>query len=193
MARQQAQDKQNTAAEAAAAATLAVAAVAPDVRAAIAASKYDRATRIEAIKAEATANRDKAVADAHDLEVRLSTQNDSLRNDIMSVISHNAKMAQEQRQVDSDAAGRRMDEQSAHLKDMFQAIKGMQETAAAAAQQQQAMTAAIERLVAAAPTPKRDPQKAPRVSSANSVAAAVAVVENAKAMTDSGTHAPAGM
>ena len=204
IAKQHAGDKQGTAAEAAAAATLAVAAVAPDVRAAIAASKdaaaaaaataaADWATRIEAIKAEATAHRDKARADAHDLEVRLSTQTDGMRNEIMSVIAHNAKMAQEQRQADSDSAGRRMDEQADHLKNMFEAIKGMQESAAAAAIQQQAMTAAIERLVAATPPPKRDPQKAPRVSSSRTGADAVAVVENARVQTDAGAHAPAGM
>ena len=179
MARQQAQDKQNTAAEASAAATLAVAAVAPDVRAAIASNKDEWSARIEAMKAEATASRDTAVREAHDLEVRLSTQNDTLKEDLMGLISHNAQMAKEQRDVDSLAAGKRMDDLSAQMAQMFEGMKGM--------------NANIERLLAAAPSPKRDPQKTARVSNVNSVAAAVAVVENAKAQTDSGTHAPAGM
>ena len=61
----------------------------------------------------------------------------------------------------------------------------------------QGMNANIERLLAAPQTPaerpKRDPQKTARVSGAISVAAAVAVVEGAKALADAGTHAPAGM
>ena len=186
MARQQAQDKQNIAAEASAAATLAVAAVAPDVRSAIAANKDEWSARIGAMKAEATASRDLAIKEAHDLEVRLSAQNDTLNNNLMGLISHNAKMAKEQRDVDSLAAGKRMDDLSAKMELMCASMQGM--------------NANIERLLAAAPpTPSERPKGVPRVSKTarvegvKSVAAAVAVVENAKAQAEAGTHAPAGM
>ena len=72
---------------------------APNVQAAVAAGRDGWMARIEAIKAEATANRDKAVSEAHDLEVRLGEQHDILEQDLMGVISHNARMAQKQRQA----------------------------------------------------------------------------------------------
>ena len=93
-------------------------------------------------------------------------------------------MAKEQRDADSLAAGKRMDDLSAKMELMCTSMQGL--------------NANIERLLAASPPtpsgrPKRDPQKTARVSNANSVAAAVAVVENAKVHADAGTHAPTGM
>ena len=161
--------------------------MAPDVRSAIAANKDEWSARIEAMKAEATASRDQAIKEAGDLELRLSAQSDTLNENLMGLIAHNAKMAMDQRAVDSQAAGKRMDDLAEQMAKMFEGMKGM--------------SAQLAQLIDAEPkpTPAERPKSIPRVSKTarvegvKSVAAAVAVVENARVQADAGTHAPAGM
>ena len=105
----------------------------------------------------------------------------------MGLIAHNAKMAMDQRAVDSQAAGKRMDDLAENMAKMFESMKGM------SAQLAQLIDA--EPKPTSAERPKSIPRvsKTPRVEGAKSVAAAVAVVENARAQADTGAHAPAGM
>ena len=142
------------------------------------------------MKAESTACRDQAVKEAGELELRLSAQSDQLDENLMGLISHNAKMYQEQRAIDSAAAGKRMDEItesnrviSEQMANMFKGMKAMSDQLAQLIDDKNPPTS-TER-------PKSNPRtsRTPRVAGATSVAGAVAVIQQ----SDASPRAQTGM
>ena len=166
------------------------------MRSAIAVNKDEWTARIDALKAEATAGRDLAVKEAGEMEVRLNMSNDTLKEELMSLISHNTKMFIDQRAIDSVAAGKRMDDLTEQMELLFQSQTKMSANI-------DKMSANMDKMSASKDSsrtprgegPKNAPKvgKTPRLDGVSSVADSVAVLEKGTAQADAGTHAPAGM